>query len=67
MDGGDELFEEIKRTYPKVFECVMKVDTYLEEEFKKHCSKKELLYLMLHIQQLYTKEDCNRKGITPKE
>lgn len=67
LDGGDELFEEIKRTYPKVFECVMKVDTYLEEEFKKHCSKKELLYLMLHIQQLYTKEDCNRKGITPKE
>lgn len=66
-NSGEELFEEIKKAYPHLYECVVKVDDYFAEEFQKHCSEKELLYLMLHIQQLYKKEDCNRKGITPEE
>ena len=62
-----EMFEKMKESYPETYSCVCKIQEFMEKEFKESCSKDELLYLMIHINRLYSKEDCNRKGITPDE
>lgn len=66
-DSNEELFNHMKKEYPKTYDCVEKVNDYLNEEFKGKCSKEELLYLMIHLNRLYISEDCNRKGITPNK
>ncbi len=66
-DTNEELFQSMSEAYPEVRACITKIDDYLEKEFGERCPNEELLYLMLHVNQLYRKEDCNRKGITPKE
>ena len=65
MDGNiDELYDNMKNTYPDIYNCVYNIDQYLYKEFKKSCTSNELLYLMIHVTRLCTREDCNRKGIT---
>lgn len=66
FDDNAELFESMKKMYPEAYQCVCKIEEYIKKEFV-DCSKDELLYLMIHINRLYSKEDCNRKGITPDE
>jgi beta-glucoside operon transcriptional antiterminator len=66
-DGNHELYESIRQAYPQVSECVNRIDDYILEEFQERCSEDELLYLIVHVNRLYTKEDCNRKGITSEE
>lgn len=48
------LFETVKEQYPFIYECVCEIEKYLEKEYKESCSKDELLYLMIHINRLYT-------------
>lgn len=66
-DSNEELYQSMKESYPDLRECVSRIDDYLEQEFGERCPHEELLYLMIHVNQLYNKEDCNRKGITPKD
>lgn len=66
-DANEELFRTFKESSPDVYQCVLQIDDYLFKEFGERCPEEELLYLMMHVNQLYRKEDCNRKGITPKE
>lgn len=66
-DSSERLYKDMKNIYKQTCECVSKIDNYLLEEFHEKCTKEELLYLMIHVNRLYTKEDCNRKGITPKK
>ncbi len=51
MDGNiDELYEDnMKNTYPDIYNCVYNIDQYLYKEFKKSCTSNELLYLMIHV------------------
>ncbi len=53
---NEELYESIRTAYPGVADCVARIDDYLEEEFGERCPKEELLYLMIHVKQLYSKE-----------
>lgn len=55
---NEELYENLRTAYPEVAECVARIDGYLEEEFGERCPKEELLYLMIHVKQLYSKESC---------
>ena len=57
----------MKEKYHETYECVSKIEEYLFQEFNEKCTHEELLYLMIHVNRLYTKEDCNRKGITPEK
>lgn len=66
-NSNEELYQSMEESYPKLRECVARIDDYLEQEFGERCPHEELLYLMIHVNQLYNKEDCDRKGITPKE
>jgi beta-glucoside operon transcriptional antiterminator len=57
--GEDEqMFDKLKEEYPDVAECVGHIDDYLMEEFGERCPREELLYLMIHVNQLYNKS-CN--------
>ena len=47
-----EMFDRMKQTYPKTYECVCLIQNYIGKEFKEICSKDELLYLMIHINRL---------------
>lgn len=66
-DSNEELFQSVRDAQPDIYKCINRIDDFLFEEFGDRCPKEELLYLMIHVSQLYNKEDCNRKGITPKE
>jgi len=38
--------------YPDVYTCTLKVRDYLAEQYSRHCSEDELLYLFMHINRL---------------
>lgn len=62
-----KLYKNIKETFPDVYTCVTLIDDYFFKEFSERCPPDELLYLMMHVIQLYSKEDYHRKGITSKQ
>ena len=66
-DSNLDLYESMKENYHETYACVSKIEEYLFQEFNEKCTHEELLYLMIHVNRLYTKEDCNRKGITPEK
>ena len=63
-DRNEELYQSMTEQHPDIYQCVMKIDDYLLEEFGERCPHEELLYLMIHVNQLHSKEDCNQQGIT---
>ncbi len=54
-----ELYEGLRQMYTQVAECVSLIDDFLKEEFGERCPKEELLYLMMHVNQLCSKEENN--------
>lgn len=51
-----KLFDEMKNTYPKTYECIVKIEQYLNEEFGKKSTEEELLYLMLYVNRFCSQE-----------
>jgi len=64
-NSSEELYKNMIEEYPNTYKCICLIDDYLYEEFQERCTKEELLYLLIHVNRLYMKEDCHRKGITP--
>lgn len=48
----EELFTEIAKMYPKVFECVMVIVKFIWKEYQEKVGEEEQLYLMIHISKL---------------
>lgn len=67
IDSNEELYENMIKEYPDTYRCICLIDDYLYDEFKERCTKEELLYMLIHVNRLYIKEDCYRKGITPEK
>ena len=57
QDSNRELYLEMKKIYPEADASVAKIDKYLQCIFQEPCSEDELLYLMVHVNRLYTKEE----------
>ena len=55
-----KLFDSMKAEYSKTYQCVSHIQTYLKDHLEWNPSEEELLYLMLHINRLCSREDCNR-------
>ena len=55
-----ELFESMKREYPDIYSCAVKVAALIDQKLQKHLSEEEILYLILHINRLCAREDCDR-------
>lgn len=57
---NDRLFETMKRDYEKTYDCAESVSKYLRHNLNIDLNDEEKLYLMLHINRLCTREDCNQ-------
>lgn len=52
----NDLFDIIRVKYPNAYECVTKIDQYVQQEFGVRLSKDEQLYLMIHIERIVYKQ-----------
>lgn len=55
-----QLYVSMKKEYPNIYNCAYKINEYLHEVYDYTFNEEELLYLMLHINRLYIREDCYR-------
>ncbi len=64
-ESNDSIYKSLARSYPKTKKCVEEIGKHIEKVSGYKCNNDELLYLMLHINRLCTREECNRnQGIT---
>ena len=54
-----KMYDSMKNAYQKTFDCVLHIKEYLITALNWNPSEEELLYLMLHINRLCSREDCN--------
>jgi beta-glucoside operon transcriptional antiterminator len=57
-DNG-EMYKTLVKEYPKTYETSEEIRKYLKDELSLELNDEEMLYLMLHINRLCTREDCN--------
>lgn len=50
--GEEFLYNQVKLTYVKAYECVGKINEYLEKSHGQSLSKDEYVYLTIHIQRV---------------
>jgi len=50
------LYEQVLTKYPQSYECVKKINAYLEKKFTQELNEDQQLYFMLHIQRLTNRE-----------
>lgn len=53
------MFQEMKEAFPEVYGCVEDINKYFQDVLFCNLNEEELLYLMLHINRLCSREDCN--------
>ena len=51
------MYESLISNYPKTYECVKNIDYYFKDDLKIDLSNEEKLYLMLHVNRLYQREE----------
>jgi len=61
------MFKSVVDAYPKTYQVVQKISDYLKDELEIEINNEEQIYLILHVNRLCVREDCNRKGITPAQ
>lgn len=54
----DGLFNIIKVKYPNAYECVLKINAYVQNNFNYHLTDDEMLYLMIHIERIVYKTNA---------
>ena len=57
---NSRLFQSKKEEYPMSYACALDIQKYFEDTLSWHPSDEEVLYLMLHINRLCAREDCNQ-------
>ena len=60
VSDNKALYEEVTRNYPQSHICAKKIVGYLKTNLGFELSEEEILYLMLHINRLCTREECYR-------
>lgn len=54
-----EMFSSLKKQFPETYQCVEQIKEYLMKEINWVPTEEELLYLILHVNRLRVREDCN--------
>lgn len=57
LNMDEKIFDSLVNEYPDIYNCIVLIDDYFHEEFKQRCTKEELLYLLIHVERLVTKEN----------
>lgn len=53
LENTDKIFANmITSTYPKEFECSLKIKNYIENKYKQSITDEELIYLAVHIKRV---------------
>ena len=60
QSANQRMFEEMVKEYRQTYDCVCKISDYLWSVLGWNPTQEELLYLMLHVNRLCSREDCNR-------
>ena len=60
QSANRKLFDQIKEEHPSAFVCGQKISGCLKKHIQMELTDEEILYLMLHINRLCTREDCNQ-------
>lgn len=60
ISENEKMFEMMKKEYQKTYNCVLEIKKYIEKKLGWNPSNEELLYLMLHVNRLCSREDCNQ-------
>ena len=55
--GSGGMLTELASEYPKIYLCACKVAKAIEDKHGWHCSRDEVLYLMLHIYRVQSRDD----------
>lgn len=55
-----KMFETMKKEFPQTYMCVINILDYFRDKIQWNPNDEELLYMMLHINRLCTREDCNQ-------
>ena len=55
-----EIYESMQKEYPAIYACSLKVAALIEQKLSKKLSEEEILYLILHINRLCAREDCDQ-------
>lgn len=58
MNDNRELYEIMKTQYPDIYRVVFEIKNYIKDELKWELDNEELLYLMIHVNRLCSREDC---------
>ena len=59
-DENKILYESLKSGYERIYECSLLVKNYIENSLECELSDEECIYLMLHINRLCEREDCDQ-------
>ncbi|MDF9823970.1 beta-glucoside operon transcriptional antiterminator [Breznakia sp. PF5-3] len=57
MDNCDDLIVFMQEERPEIYECAMKISSYIDDELHAESTNDEILYLMIHINRIINKED----------
>ncbi len=60
---SQKMFSLLKEEYADTYDCVLKIDDYLKKHLNWKLNEEELLYLVLHVNRLYSREDCNNRAL----
>lgn len=52
---NENMYAEIRQSYPEAFECAVKMKEYLQEQLGQQISDEEVLYLIIHINRLISR------------
>lgn len=53
LENADDVFVNmITATYPKEYECSLRIKEYIEEKYNQNISSEELVYLTVHIKRV---------------
>ncbi|MDO3410848.1 PRD domain-containing protein [Saccharibacillus sp. CPCC 101409] len=52
QSGEDFLYDQVSKSYKQAFDCVKKIDEYLQNTYQQSLSKDEYVYLTIHIQRI---------------
>ena len=55
--GSGGMLRELSGEYPEIYRCACAVAEAIEQKYGWHCSRDEVLYLMLHIYRVQSRED----------
>jgi len=57
--GNNKLLDSISKEFPTTYNCALKIKGHLNKKLSMSINDEEIIYLMLHLNRLYAREDLN--------